>query len=475
MAVNQPFYLDEHIDGAERPVGQSQSSTRKTEDFNGFNNMCRLVKQAFKEDLEQDMSTEDVLTQRNAIVGHIKEVSFYKAQITEYLKKNKWMNAWHPPWYEDLVSAVFHENWGWAGIAAWKEMMNSSSCKIIGERIYFLMDGKQVLQEQTITYPRLRQLITALMLPTPEQRLDEDKAETYMLDGTRVKIFDDGLAKEPTIIFRKYIVDQFSFEEQAARGTIPKQMIPMLKDMTAIGFNVGFVGAVRTGKTTFLQTWQSYEDDSLEGIQVETDPEIPLHRMMPKAPIVQIVADGERLSSITKDLLRGDGDYLIMAEARDAIALKTALQSTAKGTRRVKITYHTSDPTDFCYDVASEIVQEFGGNVAAYAIKVAKGFHYLFEFVQLKDKSQKRLKGIYELRYHPSTHEITIHQICRYDFSSNNWAYKYDVGEDKKRIAEQEDQDAFERFCRRLQHLEASCPIMEEHVITLPYMEFLKG
>lgn len=471
MAAN-PFYLDEHIDYSERPVVSGLYPPQKTDDFSGFQKLCRLVKLAFKEDLEQDMSTEDVRTQRNAIVGHIKEVSFYKAKITEYLKKNKWMNGWHPGWYSDLVSAIFHENWGWAGIAAWKEMGGSSSCKIIGERIYFLIDGKQVLQEQTIAYPRLRQLITALMLLSPEQRLDEDKAETYMLDGTRVEIFDDGLAKEPTIIFRKYIVDQYSFEEQAARGTIPYEMIPMLKDMTALGFNVGFVGAVRTGKTTFLQTWQSYEDDSLEGIQVETDPEIPLHRMMPKAPIVQIVADGERLAGITKDLLRGDGDYLIMAEARDAIALKTALQSTAKGTRRVKLTFHTSEPTDFCYDVASEIVQEFGGNVAAYTIKVAKGFHYLFEFIQLKDKSQKRLKGIYEIRYNPSSHEITVHQICKYCFREGTWAYKYDVGEDKRVLAEQEDQDAFDRYCNHLRALEAKNEMDGEHIISLPYMSF---
>ena len=50
---------------------------------------------------------------------------------------------------------------------------------------------------------------------------------------------------------------------------------------------------------------------------VETDPEIPLHKMMPNAPIVQIIADNDKLKSVTKNLLRSDSDYVIMAEARE--------------------------------------------------------------------------------------------------------------------------------------------------------------
>lgn len=481
MSVVEPkiFHLDEYIEKNDRNpamTGQSKEAVpRKSDDLAGFYHLCSIVKSAFRDDLEQDMNAEDVKTQRNAIIGHLKEVNFYKAKIDEFLKKNKLSDAWYPRWYTDLVSAIFHENWGLAGVAPWKDMPHSSSCKIIGERIYFLINGKQVLQEQTISSDRLRQLIRALMLLNPEQRLEEHTAETYTLDKTRIKIFTDGIAKEPTIIFRKDIVEKYTFEEQAERQTIPYELIPLLKQMVRIGYNVGFVGAVRSGKTTFLQTYQSYEDDSLEGIQVETDPEIPLHRLMPKAPILQLVADGDRLSKIIKDLLRGDGDYLIMAEARDAVALKVAIQATARGTRRVKITFHTSEPVDFCYDVATEVVEKFGGSIAANAIKVAKGFHYLFEFIQLKDKSQKRLKGIYEIRYNQESQEVTIHQICKYSPSEHKWYYKFDIGSDKAVIGEQEDMEAFEQFKQLLRDLANQNEIQGEHVVTLPYLSFMKG
>lgn len=88
---------------------------------------------------------------------------------------------------------------------------------------------------------------------------------------------------QDAIIFRRYVVPSYSFEEQAARGTIPNAAIPLFVSMVEIGWNIAFCGAVRSAKTTFLSTWQSYENPCLEGVMVETDPEIPLHRLMKDA------------------------------------------------------------------------------------------------------------------------------------------------------------------------------------------------
>ena len=145
------------------------------------------------------------------------------------------------------------------------------------------------LKPQTISKERREQMIRAFLLLTPEERLDKEFHEVYMLDGTRVTIFGGGMTKggQDAIIFRRYIIPNYSFEEQAARGTISEGAIPLFKDMVKLGYNIAFTGAVRTAKTTFLSTWQSYEDRSLEGVLVETDPEIPIHLIMPEAPILQ--------------------------------------------------------------------------------------------------------------------------------------------------------------------------------------------
>lgn len=203
---------------------------------------------------------------------------------------------------------------------------------------------------------------------------------------------------------------------------------------------------------------------------VETDPEIPLHHMMPKAPIIQLVADGQELKKIVKGLLRLDADYLIMAEARDGIALKIALSVASRGTKRVKMTYHTSDPTDFCYDVASEIVQEFGGDTLAYTVKMAKSYHYIFDFAQMKDKSLKKLKGIYEIRFNHQTFEVSMVQICKYDIRSNTWKFKYTMGRDKEEVGAFENPEALQLFHQELQRLEQYSPLEEDNITVLPYL-----
>ncbi|MEL7657408.1 MAG: ATPase, partial [Bacillota bacterium] len=406
-----------------------------------------------KEDLDSALRI-----QKKAIIGYEKEVSYFKSRIRELLKKYGAEHAAYPYWYENLEDGIYQENWGLTGISEWfsdKFIESSSSAKIIGERIYFLEDGQMCLKPQTISKERREQMIRAFLLLTPEERLDKEFHEIYMLDGTRVTIFGGGMTKkgQDAIIFRRYIIPNYNFEEQAARGTIPFNSIALFKSMVSLGYNIAFTGAVRTAKTTFLSTWQSYEDRNLEGVLVETDPEIPIHKLMPEAPILQLIADNEKLKHLSKNLLRSDADYFILAEARDGIALDTAVKIASKGTRRMKITFHTRDPLDFSYDVAFEIVKSLGGNLDSTAKKVAASFDYVFHFIQLKNKNQKRLKSIYELGIDRNTKEITMKEICRYDHQSDNWKWKFVVSADKRMIGEEESPEAVRIFLSELDSL----------------------
>lgn len=441
--------------------------------------LCESVESYFDKAWESDVGKDDKATERlrvthrRAIVGYEKDVEIYKNKIEEYLKKEGFEKSWFPEWYENLVDAIFHENWGLVGIQPWKLMKNSEACKVVGERIYFEIDGKKVLQKQRISYKRQRQLRRALILEDKNTSEHEDFSEVYQLDGTRIKIFHDSAAKEASIVFRNYTVKQPKFEDLSNhnRKTFPVEMIPMLKAMVKVGFNVSFIGPVKSGKTTFLIAWQSYENPELEGIQIETDPEIPIHVIMPKAPIIQLVLDEERLRKIMKEIKRSDADYVVLGEARDAVALHIGLEATQIGTRRSKMSWHGSYATSFAYDAAETVTQEFGGNPINTMLKFARGFNYIFEFCSLRgDKSQKRLKGIYEQRYNPKTYEFSIHQIVKYDFLSDSWTFKYDIGEDKREIAYEEDYEAFKIFENELKKLAENYPMQgeENDHITIP-------
>ncbi len=118
------------------------------------------------------------------------------------------------------------------------------------------------------------------------------------------------------------------------------------------------------------------------------------------------------------------------------------------------MTFHIREPLDFPYDAAWEISRTVGGDVKAIAQRVAGAFDYVFHFIQLKDKSQKRLNGIYEIGFDRVTGEISMARICSYDLDSDTWRWHYHMGEDKRKMGEDEDQIAFKAFDKLLKDLD---------------------
>jgi pilus assembly protein CpaF len=416
-----------------------------------FSELCEAVgDELIREWNESDVSgSNPVELQKRAIMGYEPEVGDMKKRIAGIMA-SRGLSAEIPAWYDSAESAVFHENWGLAGVAEWfgAEYAGSSSAKVIGERVYFMDGGIMKLMPQRIPADRREQLIRALLLRSPEERLDKDRHEVYMRDGTRVTIFRGSLAKKglDTIIFRRYIIPNLTFEEQAGMNTIPADAAPLFENMAGCGFNVVFCGSVRSAKTTFLSTWQRYEDPALEGVMVETDPEIPIHRLMPESPVVQLIADGDDLAGISKSLMRSDADYVIIAEARDGVALDTAVRLARKGTRRMKMTFHTRNPQTFAQDAAVEIVRAMGGDVAETALRVAGSFDYVFHFSGIRKNRLKKLTAIYEMGLSENGGSCLMHEICRYDRQADSWRWTYHIGKEKRDIGMEEDADSFAAF-----------------------------
>lgn len=426
-------------------------------EFSDFINLCEKIKATFFSDWERGESSRTNLEiQKRAIIGYEKEKSFYIDRIKQLINEYSCQDVAYPSWYNSLEEGVYQENWGMAGLSEWfnDEFKTSSSAKIIGERIYFLKDGRMNLRPQKISPERKNQLIKAFLLLTPSERMDRSNYEVYLLDGTRVTIFTEPMAKkdQASLIFRRYLIPNLSFEEQAKRKTIPYESIDFFKSMVQIGFNVVFMGAVRSAKTTFLSTWQSYEDPCLEGVMVETDPEIPMHKILPNAPILQLIADGDDLKNISKSLLRSDADYFILAEARDGIALDTAVKLAAKGTKRMKITFHSRIAEHFPLEAATEIVKSTGGDLHLTMQMVASSFDYLFHLVQLPNKNEKRLKGIYQMSL-DENNEIAIDKICSYNFETQSWTFNDLIGPIQREYASETNPEAFSKFEKELKRL----------------------
>ena len=468
----KPFDLEKYLSDKKQSLKTSMSGAQDR--MSRFLILCHRAYQYINDEWngESTKTRSDILLtrQKRAILGFPEEVNYFKDKIIEFLKANRLEEEVFPDCYTSLADGIFHENWGLSVLAGWMTLTQSSSAKIIGNRVYYLnpQTGKMELQDHRITRERVEQLRKALLLSDRTKRLDDDYSEVYMHSGERVTIYtgDLVLKGQSTLVFRKSVIEALTFEEQARRGTIPYELIPCLKAMAGCGVNVAFIGPIRSGKSTMLLTWQMYERPDLEGVFIQTDPEIRIHEVMPHAPIMNLIADGEELLRLVKKVLRSDADYIVVAEGRDGYAFHVLVDAANKGTNRNKTTVHLSRAEDFAYDIASKLNQIIGGHLDYQIVRVANSFNYIFEMIQLpENKAQKRLSAIYEMRSDPMSHEITYHKICAYDRKSEGWTFHYTLGERVKEIGAQENPEALEAFSASLESLAQDYPMMNPMVL----------
>ncbi|MBS5335478.1 MAG: Flp pilus assembly complex ATPase component TadA [Firmicutes bacterium] len=444
--------------------------------FSEFFNLCDAVEAILEREWNSSEEWEKqqrLEREKKAIMGYEEETRFYKHKIENILSNmHSVENMAIPPWYTSPSEGIFAELYGMAGLSPWvydetDEYKNSSSAKLIGERMYCLINGRSVLQPQRISENRRKQLKRAFLLTAPKERDEKGFHELYLNNGIRITIYSGDRTKkgQDVMVFRKYVLRELTFERLAELGTIPSDSVELFKVMVRIGFNVLFSGQVRAGKTAFMQVWQKNEDPSLEGLAISTDPETPWHIIMPYAPVMQILADGKELEVLYKSLLRGDNDYILLEEMRDAAAFKLAIDITSIGTSRSKATIHSGSPVDIPYKMASAVASEYGGNIKAMISQIYRNFHYVFQLYQVPyDRSIKKLKSISEYRYDESGDIVSVHTVCRYDEKSGKWQWKYDIGEDKREMGKLQP-DEFKRMEDMLKLLEKRNPIMENNVI----------
>ncbi len=400
-----------------------------------FEEVCRSIKAYFDGEwnkADEFLRMEMLEKEKKAIMGYEKEMEEYKEKIGELLDGDVFRGVKVPEWYPSLEEAVFAELYGLAGLAPWVydtdiKYRESSSAKLIGDRLYCLINGKSVLQPQRIGQDRREQLKRTFLLASPRERMEVGFHEVYLRNGIRITIYSGERTKvgEEIMVFRKYLVKEMTFEEQARLGTIPQEGIRLFELMVKAGFNVVFAGPVRSGKTTFLQTWQSYEDSSLEGLAISTDPETPWHLLMPEAPIMQLVADGKELEEITKSILRGDNDYVILEEMRDGVAYNIALEIMSIGAKRCKATVHTEDVLSLPYKLATKIRRKYGGSLEGLIQQIFSNVDLVFQFCQREEnRGRKLLKGIWRYGYSLEEDRVFADELLRYDFKEENWKWK---------------------------------------------------
>lgn len=495
--VPKDFFIDVFLEGntaapasveGERIVSGNSFKPSNKKAMKKFYETCASVK-AFLDQNYQNLSDyekqKETDLQKSAIIGENFAVKELTAKIKDALAKMNLLSEGYPNYYRELDSAVFAELYGFAGLTPWvndytEEYKRSSSAKLIGDNLYCLIDGKSVLQPQKISKERREQLRRALLLAYPKERLEAGHNEVYLKreDGEHIRTTlmsgDFTYPGQDVLVFRKYLLSdpsKLTFETLASYGTFPEKCCELFEELVKTGPNIFFCGEVRSGKSTFLQTWQHYEDPTLEGTTVSSDEETN-YAEITKGPLVQIIADEKRLEQAEKSLKRLDSNYIILSEVRSAAEYKFFLGITNMGTRRCKCTIHDNSAVNFPYKMATEIVSCYGGNQEATISQLYSNIDYVFELYEVPtDRSKKRLKGIVEMRYDPVEDVCSAHRLCKYDAKTDSWKWKCDIGKDKFDLA-MGNEKHLERVVEILRELERENPLEGETVV---YPAYYKG
>lgn len=429
-----------------------------------FEDACETVLEVFEKEwraVPDSVRTERLEKEKKAIMGFREEIQEYKAKIGRIVEEKGLGDVPCPAWYKDITEGIFNELYGLAGLAPWaydesEEYASSSSAKLIGDRLFCLIDGVSVLQPQRIKKERREQLKRTFLMSAPKERLERGFHEVYLQNGIRITIYSGDRTKEDQdiMVFRKYLLKKLTFEELADIGTIPQSAVELFRLFVRTGVNVLFAGPVRSGKTTFLQIWQSYEDPKLEGAAIATDPETDWYSIMPDAPIMQLIADGTQLEEITRPLMRGDNDYIILEEMRDAVAFRTALEIAAIGTGRCKATVHTGSAENLPYMMAEKIRHAYGGNTEDIIRRIADSFDLVFEMRQSEsDRAVKKLVAITQYYLDPASGRAVYTKLMEYDRKKGGWRWNNNLSPKimKKLSVFPEERDRITALLKRLE------------------------
>ena len=383
--------------------------------------------------------------ERDALIGREYAVKFYLEHIKEIIIENNLENGKWPKHYKNLEQAVFAENWGFAGMNPWifednEKYKSSTSAKIIDARIYCMVGNKLKLQSQKISKENRERIIKTLLwnfedLENSEKNIKK-KLDVHKIEignGIDIVIFpssiNDRVQGQDMMVFKKVSNRALSFSELANLNVIPTEGIAFFESIIEKGENVIFSGSIGSGKSTFLRSWQRCEENDWSGVSLSTSKATPWHKISPKAPIMEIIADKDELEAISKILLKDcNVDYVIAENLNEIEVFKFILELLCAGMKRSKITIHDNNPSKLPYTLARKLHLEYGGDFDEIVEQIFLSFDYIFEFCRKTEKntnSKERniLNKIYKTYYNDEKKAWELALICEFDREENIWRW----------------------------------------------------
>lgn len=469
---NQVFDITNYLQ--KNAVTHASEMDSNEKNFHRFSEICLMVKKHFEKLYESGKITNEELRQRNhleynAMIGKAEAESVLTAEIESYLRNENLIGVNdYPEFYGSISEACFHEIYRFGSFAKWDKYPDSPSGVIQGDEIWFLINGKFVRQPERLRdQNHVHEIIRSFSLKHKGLRINENQpeAEFDMDDGTRVKVVVPPRSYKPTIIFRRFLIRRFSFEQQAEKGTISKEDLNLYRALAQIPLNTIVAGKVQSGKSTFLKTIYAERDPGLVAVLIETNPESFLKRDFPNRLVHDFYTSEGNIHQVIRDALRTDHDYIIVQEVR-GIEAEGAIAGTERGTTGLLMSYHITNPKNTPKQLARHIIDEFPRRNEKREIKrIAEQLDIGITMTSLKN-NQKRVTSVYEICYDEDKEEAWINYLVLYDARKDSWMYNSLVSEKLIQKMDRLDEKLCRHFIEELRQREKQFPIKGEAKIS---------
>ncbi|WP_281864825.1 ATPase, T2SS/T4P/T4SS family [Planomicrobium okeanokoites] len=428
----------------------------------------KAVQQFFHEKVEDKMLKESERAERQRIehqatLGDKDSMDMLIDEINSFLRDSPYQNISYDPMFDSLSHAIFEHIYRFKIFYKWQLFPESPSAKILGTEMWFKIDGKFVKQaEEFESLDEVHEIRRLLQQNNPNFTINEKQpqGELDLPDGTRITLTIPPRTLYPTIVFRRFIVNNFSFEEQVRRGTIHKEDVPLFKTLARIRANMVIAGGVESGKSTMLKTFYAERPDDLVALMIETHPETFLKRDFPQRLVHEFSVSDADIRSVLKTILRFDHDYVIMQEVRGAEA-DAAIDGASRGATGLLMTYHVTEPSKVCEQLAQHILDVYPSR--QYESEVRRVAQTLHLGVTMKTfpGNKKRVTSVFEINYDFNTGKAWISYLMKYDGLNEKWLYSDQLSDSLVQQLKEEGDSTLSEFQSLISDRTAASPIQE--------------
>ena len=238
--------------------------------------------------------------------------------------------------------------------------------------------------------------------------------------------------------------------------------------------NTVIAGGVESGKSTFLKTLYRERDKDLVALLIEGHPETFLKRDFPERLVHEFSISETDIKTVLRTILRFDHDYVIMQEVR-GIEADAAIDGASRGAQGLLMTYHVSEPSKVCEQLAQHIVDEFPNRKTVNEVRrVAQTLQLGITMKNFKDpvtkKSSKKVTSVFEIVYDYNKDEAWISYLIKFDMNTGKWRYNSRVSEQLVTHLKENDQGEYAEFIELLQRREFESKL-KEHIQPIIFRE----